>query len=165
MGILEIRKFNDPVLRRRSKKVWRINEDIHRLVLDMAQTMKEREGVGLAASQVGELKRIIVVETDYRTRKALALINPKIVKKSREKIVFTEGCLSFPNIFIDVKRSKQVTVKAKDVSGEKIELKAEGLLARVLQHEIDHLNGKLFFDRLNIFKRIKFKLKNPSLKV
>ncbi len=165
MGILEIRKFNDPVLRKRSKKVWRIDEDIHRLVLNMAQTMKEKEGVGLAAPQVGELKRIIVVETDYRTRKALALINPKIIKRSREKIISTEGCLSFPDMFIDIKRSKQVTVRAKDVSGKEIEVKAEGLLARVLQHEIDHLNGTLFFERLSIFKRIKFKIKNPTLKV
>lgn len=165
MSILEIRKFNDPVLRRRSKKVWRINEDIHRLVLDMAQTMKEKEGLGLAASQVGILKRIIIVEIDCRTRKALALINPKIIKRSREKIVSAEGCLSFPDIFIDVKRARQVTVRAKDVDGKKIEIKAEGLVARVLQHEIDHLNGRLFFSRLNLFKRIKFKIKNPSFKI
>jgi len=165
MSALEIRKFNDPVLRKRAGRVWKIDEDIHRLVLDMAQTMKEKQGVGLAAPQVGILKRIIIVEMDYRTRKALALINPKIVKKGREKIMNTEGCLSFPDTFLEIKRAKSVIVKAQDVSGNKIELKAEGILARILQHEIDHLNGTLFFDRLNLLEKIKFKFKNPSFKV
>lgn len=158
MSLREIKKFKDPILRKKSKKIWRIDEEIHRLALDMAETMKEKQGVGLAAPQVGILKRLIIVEIDYKTRKSVALINPKVIKKSREKSVYTEGCLSFPEIFFEIKRAKAVTVRAQDVSGNKVEVKAEGLLARTLQHEIDHLNGILFFDRLPILKRIKLRL-------
>ncbi|MDP2909755.1 MAG: peptide deformylase [bacterium] len=165
MSILKIRKFNDPVLRKRAKRVWKIDEEIHRLILNMEETIKEKQGVGLAAPQIGVLKKAIVVETDPRTQKTIALINPKIVKKSKEKSSYTEGCLSFPDIFLEIRRPRQVTVKGQDMNGRKIEIKADGLLARVLQHEIDHLNGIVFLDRLRLLERIKFKLKNFNIKL
>ena len=160
MAILEIRKFNDPVLRKKAKKVGSINQEVRQLAVNMAQTMKKGEGIGLAAPQVGVLKRIITIETDYRNRGILALINPKIIKKSREKEKDTEGCLSFPGIFIELKRAKKIEVKAKNINGEKIKFSAEGLLARAIQHEIDHLNGIVFYKRLNPFKRIAFQIKH-----
>jgi peptide deformylase len=162
MAILEIKKFKDPVLRKRSKKIRKINDKIKKLIVDMAQTMEKSQGVGLAASQIGVLKRIIVVRTDLQGQRILALINPKIVKKSREKEKEEEGCLSFPGIFLEIKRAKEIKIKAIDIKGEKINLKAKGVLARVLQHEIDHLNGILFYSRLSFIKRIIFKLKNAS---
>jgi len=162
---MEIRKFNDPILRKRAKKVWKIDAQIKSVAEDMAKIMKESEGIGLAGPQVGLSLRIITVETDYSTGEIKTLINPKIIKKSSKKIVGTEGCLSFPGIFLDLKRSEQVTVKAKDISGKKVIFTAEGMLARALQHEIDHLNGVVFLDRLGLFKKIRFKLEHPSLKI
>jgi len=90
----------------------------------------------------------------------LALINPKIIKKSKEKIVDKEGCLSFPGIYLDIKRSNKIKVRAKNISGEKIEVEAEGILARAIQHEVDHLNGIVFYKRLNPIKRIIFQFKH-----
>ena len=160
MAILEIKKFKDPVLKKRCKKIRKINHKIKKIVVDMAQTMEKGQGVGLAAPQVGILKRIIVIKTDLRSQRILALINPKIVKRGREKEKGEEGCLSFPGIFLEIKRAKEVKVKAININGEKVNLKAKGILARILQHEIDHLNGVLFYSRLSFIKRIIFKLKH-----
>ncbi len=160
MAILEIKKFKDPVLRRKCRKVRKIDKEIRKLIVDMVQTMGKGQGVGLAAPQVGVLKRIIVVQTDLKGQRILALINPKVINKSREKEKGEEGCLSFPGIFLEIKRSKQVEIKALDINGKEIKFKAQGFLARVFQHEIDHLDGILFFNRLNIIKRIMFKLKH-----
>jgi peptide deformylase len=160
MAMLEIRKFNDPILRKKGKKIIKIDQEIKQLAKDMEETMKEGNGIGLAAPQIGVSKKIITVETDYRNRKVLAFINPKIVKKSRKKAVDTEGCLSFPGIYIEIKRAEEVEVKAKDINGRKIRLKASGLLARTFQHEIDHINGIVFYQRLNPIKRIAFKRKH-----
>lgn len=160
MALLAIRKFNDIVLFKRAKRVWKINEKIKSLAQDMTETMETNQGIGLAAPQVGVLKRIIVFEKDYRTREVMALINPRIIKKGKEKSVDTEGCLSFPGIYIDIKRAKKVKVRARNIRGEKIEMEAEGLLARALQHEIDHLNGIVFYERLNFLKRMIFKKKH-----
>ena len=160
MAILEIKKFKDPVLRKRSKKIRKVNDKIKKLIVDMAQTMEQGQGIGLAAPQVGVLKRIIVVKADLKGQRILALINPKIVKKGREKEKEEEGCLSFPGIFLEIKRAKEIKVKAMNIKGEKVKLKAKGILARVIQHEIDHLNGVLFYNRLSLIKRIIFKLKN-----
>jgi len=158
--ILEIRKFNEPVLRKKARKIRSITPKIKQLAIDMVQTMKKGEGIGLAAPQVGVLKRMIVIETDYRNRGVLALVNPKIIKRSSKKEKDTEGCLSFPGIYIELKRAEKVEVKARNINGEKIRFKAEGLLARVLQHEIDHLNGIVFYKRLNLIKRIIFQAKH-----
>jgi len=159
MAILEIKKFNEPVLRKKCKKVRKIDKKIKKLVVDMAQTMKKEQGIGLAAPQVNVLRRVIVVQTDLQGQRILGLVNPKITKMSKEKEKDMEGCLSFPGIFLEIKRAKEVKVKGLDINGKKVNLKAKGLLARVLQHEIDHLDGVLFFNRLSFFKRIKFKLK------
>lgn len=160
MAILEIKKFNEPVLRKRCKKVKKIDKELKKLIVDMAQTMEKDQGMGLAASQVGVLKRVITVQADFKGQRILGLINPKIKKKSKEKEINTEGCLSFPGIFLEIKRAKEVVVEALDYNGKKIHLKAKGLLARVLEHEIDHLDGILFFDRLSFFKKIRFKIKH-----
>ncbi len=163
MAILEIKKFNEPVLRKKCKKVGRVDKKIKKLAIDMVQTMKKGQGIGLAAPQVGVSKRVIVVQTDLGGQRILALVNPKIIKKSFETEVGEEGCLSFPGIFLEIKRAKEVEVGGLDIKGKKIKLEAKGLLARVFQHEIDHLDGILFFNRLSFIKKIRFKLKYPSI--
>jgi len=160
MAILEIKKFNEPVLRKKCKKVGRVDKKIKKLAIDMVQTMKKGQGIGLAAPQVGVSKRVIVVQTDLGGQRILALVNPKIIKKSLETEVDEEGCLSFPGIFLEIKRAKEVEVEGLDIKGEKIKLEAKGLLARVFQHEIDHLDGILFFNRLSFVSRILFKIKH-----
>jgi len=160
MAVLEIRKFNDPVLRKKAKKVRVISYEIKQLAQDMIETIRDGNGIGLAGPQVGASERIIVVETDYKDRKVLALINPKIVKKSREKTIDTEGCLSFPGIYLEIKRAKEVEVKARNIEGKRIRLRAGGLLARTLQHEIDHLNGIVFYRRLSPVKGMVFRRKH-----
>jgi len=165
MAMLEIKKFNEPVLRKKCKEVRKIDKKIKKLVVDMAQTMEKKIGIGLAAPQVGVLKRIIVVRTYLENRLILGLINPKILKKSPELEVDEEGCLSFPDIFLKIKRAKEVEVEGLDIDGKKIRLKTKGLVARVLQHEIDHLDGILFTKRLSFFQKLKFKLKHPSTKL
>jgi len=159
MAILEIKKFNEPVLRKKCTKIEKIDKKIKKLIVALAQTMEKNQGVGLAASQIGELKRVIVVQANLKDWRILGLINPKIVKKSKEKEIAEEGCLSFPGIFLKIKRAKKVTVEGLDIQGKKVRLEAKGLLSRVLQHEIDHLDGILFFNRLSLIKRTIFKLK------
>jgi len=159
MAILEIKKFNEPVLRKKCEEVKKVDEKIRKLIVDMVQTMKEEKGIGLAAPQVGVSKRVIIVQTDLEGRRILALVNPKIIKKSQEKEMDEEGCLSFPGIFLEIKRAKEVEVEGLDIKGEKIKLKAKGLLARVFQHEIDHLDGILFIDRISFWQRLKIRKK------
>lgn len=165
MAVLEIKKFNEPVLREKCRKVVRVDKKIKKLIVDMAQTMERNQGTGLAAPQVGVLKRIIVVQTGLKGRRILALINPKILKKSKETEIEEEGCLSFPDIFLKLKRAKEIEVEGLDINRKKIRIRARGILARVFQHEIDHLDGILFFKRLSFIKRIKFKLKYPKIKL
>lgn len=165
MAVLEIKKFNDKALRKRARKVRKVDEKIRELTVDIAQTMAKGQGIGLAAPQVGVLRRVIVIHGDFKGQRILGLINPKITKMSKEKEKDMEGCLSFPDIILDIKRAKEVRIKGLDINGKKVRLKAKGLLARVLQHEIDHLDGILFFDRLSFFKRIKFRLKYTSVKL
>jgi peptide deformylase len=164
MAILEIKKFNEPVLRKKCQRVKKIDKKTRKLIVDMAQTMEREQGVGLAAPQVGISKRVITV-LNLENRRILGLVNPKILKKSQETEIDEEGCLSFPNIFLKIKRAREAEVEGIDINGKKIKLKAKGLLARIFQHEIDHLDGILFFNRLNFAQRIKFKLKHPSIKL
>ena len=141
---LDIKTFGDPVLKTRAAPVREFDETLQRLTGDMLTTMREREGVGLAANQVGRLRRVLVAaveEDEY------AVVNPKLEASSEETELFAEGCLSIPGIHVDVERPTAVTVTGQDLSGKPIRLEAEGLLARVLQHEIDHLNGVLILDR------------------
>ena len=146
MAVLPIRNFPDPVLRQRAAEVTEVTDVHRRLVRDMIDTMREAPGVGLAGPQVGVLERIFVWEVDDEYG---AVFNPEIVKHSDEKIVDTEGCLSLPGLTYDVERSLQVTVRGVDENGEEIEIEGDDLLARVFQHEIDHLDGVLFIDHLS----------------
>jgi peptide deformylase len=141
---LEIKTFGDPVLKTRASKVKEFDEALERLADDMLATMHEQEGVGLAANQVGRLRRVLVAgveEDEY------VLVNPVIESSSEETETGSEGCLSIPGIQVDVERPVAVTVSARDVAGEPVRIEAEGLLARIFQHEIDHLDGVLILDR------------------
>jgi len=164
--ILTIKKYPGSVLRKKCQEVERVTEEIKNLGWDMIETMTENQGIGLSAPQVGELKRIIVVHPigertpEERSKiKPQIFINPKITKKSRETGIDEEGCLSFPGLFLKIKRAKEVEIGALNERGEEIRVRAEGLPARIFQHEIDHLDGILFIDRLSIWQKLKFKLR------
>src|SRR5690554_3852768 len=145
MAIRMIIKESDPILREKSKHVSKINANIHKLLDNMADTMYDAHGVGLAAPQIGILKRVIVVDTGEEDAEIIELINPEIVASSGNQLG-PEGCLSIPGVAGDVNRFDKITVKGLDRDGHQIMVEAEEFLARVLQHEIDHLNGILFID-------------------
>ena len=146
MTILPVKIYPDPCLRKKTKEIENPRDpQIQELILDMLETMKANNGMGLAASQVGKALRLCIIRFE---RKTYILINPKIKSKSWSKEIAEEGCLSFPGQFLPIKRSKKVKVSAKDKMGKEILLEAEGLLARALQHEIDHLDGILYIDRV-----------------
>ncbi len=145
--ILDILKYPDDFLRKKTREVKDFKgPELAELVSAMANTMDAQKGIGLAAPQVGSDLRICVVRVDNELH---ALLNPKIYSYSRKKEVFEEGCLSFPGKFFPVERPVKIKLKARDITGKKIKLKADSLLARVLQHEIDHLDGILVIDRAN----------------
>lgn len=144
MALREIRKYDDEILRKKSREVKDINDRIRTLIDDMAETMYKADGVGLAAPQVGVLRRIIVVDAGSGL---IAIVNPEIVMSEGEQ-VGVEGCLSVPDVAGEVARPKIVTVKGLDRNGEHIEITGEDLLARALAHEIDHLEGILFTDKV-----------------
>src|SRR5690242_4550802 len=146
MAIRTILTLDKPVLRTRAKKVSRFDAYLQRLVDDMWETMRAAPGVGLAAPQVGESIRVLVAEYEDQ---AVALVNPEILKRAEEEVLGTEGCLSIPGfVGDDVPRAASVVVKARDPRGKEIRVRAEGWFARILQHEIDHLDGVLFIDRI-----------------
>jgi len=146
MAILPICRFpQDPVLRQKAKRVSRIDKSIQRLIDDMVETMRQANGVGLAAPQVGVPLRVIVLQMSEE--EPMAIINPEIVKRLGEQEV-NEGCLSVPGYFGEIKRSASVTVKGRDRQGKAIRIKATGLMAEALEHEIDHLNGTLYIDHV-----------------
>ncbi len=152
----KILKYPNPILKKKAEKVKEITEEIKNLGRDMIEILEINQGVGLASSQVGELKRIIAVRFEDRPR---IFINPVILKKSKETEVIEEGCLSFPGLFLKIKRAKEIEVKALDENGKEIRIKDNGLISRIFQHEIDHLEGILFIDRLSFWQRLKFQLK------
>lgn len=157
MAIRNIRTEEDEVLRKQSKEVDVINDRIITLLKDMADTMYKADGVGLAAPQIGILKRLVVIDTGEGL---LELINPKILSESGEQVDM-EGCLSIPGILGEVKRADKVVVEALNPQGEKITVEGEGLLARALCHEIDHLNGVLFKDKATkLIDRSEFEREN-----
>lgn len=162
MSILDIKKYPSAVLRRKSKSVGEITPLERKLLDDMAETMYHSNGVGLAAPQVGINRALIVVDVGDRLIK---LINPSIIK-AHGKDAIDEGCLSFPNISIKIPRAETVSVKAQDENGNPIQIKTNGLLAKVLQHEIDHLKGILIIDYASIWSKIclrkKLKKINPK---
>ena len=148
--------MGDPVLRTRAEQVGSFDEELSRLVDDLFETMYHAEGIGLAANQIGVLKQVLVVDVRDEEDEAagrMALINPRVVKATKEVQKDTEGCLSIPGIEEVVQRSQGVRVEASDVHGTPISVDAEALLARALQHEIDHLEGILFLDRVSPLKR------------
>jgi peptide deformylase len=151
MALLPIRIFGDPVLRERAHEVVDFDERLERLAADMLETMRAAKGVGLAANQVGILKRIFTwehfgeSEEDHRFG---AWVNPEVVETSEEIQEGEEGCLSFPGLFYPCDRPLRARITARDVHGEEHEMEGEGTLARILLHEIDHLNGILFIDHL-----------------
>jgi peptide deformylase len=146
MAVLPIRTFGDPALRQKAEPVERITDLHHKLIADMFDTMRQAPGVGLAGPQVGVLERIFVWEAEDRHG---VLINPMITERSEETVQEEEGCLSLPGIYYPVARASQVTVEGLDENGERVVLEGSDLLARIFQHEIDHLDGVLFIDHLD----------------
>jgi peptide deformylase len=152
MAVLQIRTLPDPILRQKAKKVTRIDDSVQKLIDDMIDTLRaDPNRAGLAASQVGVLLRIAVIELPEQ--ELITLINPEIVKKEGERIV-QEGCLSIPGYFGEIKRAETVKVKAKDRHGKQFRLKAEGLLAQALEQEIEHLDGVIYIDHLESEERL-----------
>ena len=154
MSALPIRKYGDPVLRKPARQVNRVDEKIKKIVLQMLQTLKEAGGMGLAANQIGEEFRIIVVDTSrFQTDSSpLFIINPEVINSSGEQVE-EEGCLSIPGTYAEVKRPLEMTVKGIDLDEKEMLIEAKDVLSRILSHEIDHLNGILFIDHLSSIKR------------
>ncbi|MDQ6689030.1 MAG: peptide deformylase [Gemmatimonadota bacterium] len=150
MSILDIRVLGDPVLRKPTKAVTAVTDEIRSLIANMFETMYAAEGIGLAAPQVGRTERVAVVDVEG---KKFALINPEIVSKTGPAEKAEEGCLSIPEIYGDIERPAEVTIRALDENGKEYEESAGELLGRCFQHEIDHLDGKLFIDYLSPLKR------------
>lgn len=155
MAIHEVVIMGDPILRTAAAEVDAFDPDLKTLVRDMFETMYHAEGIGLAAPQIGISQRVIVVDlrSEEQPEARLALINPKVVWASKESEKVPEGCLSIPGLEEVIKRSSAIRVEAVDIDGGSIELETEGLFARVLQHEIDHIDGILFVDRVSALKR------------
>ncbi len=156
MTPLPIRIYGDPALRRKSEPVREITPEVRKLAEDMIKTMYDAPGIGLAAAQVGVFKRLFVIDPAFGEEKgtAFALINPVVRPVDRnEQVLIEEGCLSVPEVRADVLRPARITVEYRNLAGETIRLEAEELLARVIQHENDHLDGILFVDRLTPVKR------------
>jgi peptide deformylase len=156
MTLRKIVTLPEAVLRRKAHAVTRFDKDLHTLIDDMVETMREAPGVGLAAPQIGLAERIIVIEyyereedeeKEHAPKKVWAVLNPEIIKASEEKLMGVEGCLSIPGLVGEVERHAAVQVKGLNRHGKPMKIKAEGWLARIFQHEIDHLNGVLFTDR------------------
>jgi peptide deformylase len=150
VSILDIRVLGDPVLRKATKPVTEVTDELRRLIADMFETMYAAEGIGLAAPQVGRTERVAVVDVEGRK---FALINPQVLATSGSPDKAEEGCLSIPDIYGDVVRPAEVTIQATDEEGNLYEATAGELLGRCFQHEIDHLDGKLFIDYLSPLKR------------
>lgn len=157
MTLRPIRVLPDPVLRKPSQPIARIDNAVKTLARDMLETMYDAPGVGLAAVQVGELLRLVVLdiadEDEGERRRPLVMVNPEIVTRGEELRMHEEGCLSIPDVRIEIERPATVTVRYLDLDGKRHELKAKGLLATAIQHEIDHLDGRLIIDFLSRLKR------------
>ena len=159
MALRKIVTLPEPVLRRKAKAVTQFDKNLQTVIDDMVETMREAPGVGLAAPQIGLSERLIVVEyyeheedeekenEEEAPKKVWAVLNPEIVKASEEKVMGIEGCLSIPNLVGEVERHAEIQIKGLNRHGKPMKLKAKGWLARIFQHEIDHLNGVLFPDR------------------
>ncbi|MCG2588630.1 peptide deformylase [Rhodohalobacter sulfatireducens] len=161
MSVLPIVTYNDPILKKETEPISENSEELQSLIDDMFETMYKASGVGLAAPQIGKSIQLFVMDADAITEEMegepdigpVTLINPKIVKKSNETVKMEEGCLSIPDVRDDVSRPESITVKFRDRDLNEQTMDATGWIARVIQHEIDHLQGVLFLDYLSAFKR------------
>lgn len=161
MSVLPIVTYNDPILKKKTEPISENSEELQRLIDDMFETMYEASGVGLAAPQIGKSIQIFVMDADAITEEIddekntgpITFINPEITKEDDEKVKLEEGCLSIPDVRDDVSRPKSITVRYKDRDFNEQTLDASGWVARVIQHEYDHLQGVLFLDYLSAFKR------------
>lgn len=159
MAILNILEFPDPRLRTIAKAVELVDDDLRQLIDDMFETMYDAPGIGLAATQVNVHKRLVVMDLSEDKNEPLVFINPEFESLTDEVDQYQEGCLSVPGFYENVDRPQKVKIKALDRDGQPFELLAEGLLAVCIQHECDHLNGKLFVDYLSTLKRDRIKKK------
>jgi len=155
MAVLKVRRYGDPVLRRRAEPIATVTPEIRRLADDMIETMYDEVGIGLAAPQIGASVRLLVVG-DEEVRGAQVLVNPVITEQGGT-VTAEEGCLSLPGFFAPVTRAQWVKVEAQDLEGQPLSLTARGLRSRVFQHEIDHLDGVLFIDRVDAVTRDRMK--------
>jgi len=153
MALLPILKYPDPRLHTVAKAVEQVDDRIRRLVADMAETMYAAPGIGLAATQVDVHERVIVIDVTEDKSDLLVLINPEIYWRSDDREIFEEGCLSVPETYEKVERAAEIKVRALDQNGEPFEFHADGLLAVCVQHEIDHLDGKVFVEHLSLLKQ------------
>jgi peptide deformylase len=158
MAVLDICKYPHPVLQQKAEPINGIDASLKKLIQDMIETMYQAPGIGLAANQVGRPIRLIVFDVTPREqeRNPSVLINPEIIETEGEQII-EEGCLSVPDYYSEVKRKAKVTVQGLNAQGKPVEICGEGVLATVLQHEIDHLDGILFIDRISALKRSLYK--------
>jgi len=152
LALLHLRILPDPVLRQKARRVDKINESLQKLIDDMVDTMRDANGVGLAANQVGVLQRVVVIEIPDEEQ-VRVLINPEITRREGERVV-EEGCLSIPGYRGELTRSLKLRVRALDRHGKQIRIKAEGLLAQALEHETDHINGTLYIDHLESAEKL-----------
>lgn len=156
MALLPILRYPDPRLHKIAAPVERVNESIRKLAADMAETMYEAPGIGLAATQVDVHKQVIVIDVSEDKSQLLTLINPEILELAGEQVC-EEGCLSVPGVYEKVSRAERVKVRALNLRGESFALEAEGLLAVCIQHEVDHLQGKVFVEHLSRLKQTRIK--------
>ena len=159
MALLPILEFPDPRLRTVAKPVTEVDDNIRRLIVDMFETMYDAPGIGLAASQVNVHKRVVVIDVSEDKSQPLVFINPEIEVLDTEVSEYDEGCLSVPGFYETVLRPEHIRVKALDRDGNPFEIEPQGLLAVCIQHELDHLNGKLFVDHISPFKRTRIRAK------
>ena len=164
MALLPIVQYPDPILAKTAEVVTEFNDELKQLAADMAETMYAAPGIGLAANQVGVLKRIIVIDITEDHSDLRVFVNPEVVAHSEELEEFEEGCLSLKGLYEKVKRPDRVKVRAQDLDGKPFELEADGLLAVCVQHEIDHLHGVVFIDHLSRLKKDRAKVKLRKLK-
>ena len=159
MALLTVLCYPDPRLHKVAKPVAQVDARIQKIVTDMADTMYEAPGVGLAATQVDIHERILVIDVSDSQNELMVFINPELVWVSPEKKLWREGCLSVPEYFDEVDRPAVIRVRALDINGKEFEVEADGLLAVCLQHEMDHLQGKVFVEYLSMLKRTRISLK------
>ncbi len=158
MALLDILVYPDPLLRRKALSVTTFDDDLRRFAGDMVETMYHAPGIGLAATQVSDMRRIVVIDVSENHDDPHVFVNPTIVRREGTQ-EFEEGCLSLPGVFASINRAEQVSVRAMDLNGVPFEIEADGILAVCIQHEIDHLDGKVFVDYLSRLKQDRIRKK------